>query len=1019
MKKKLFFLAVSVFFLFQDTQSQVSTNIRVYPSVNLQVETPLCISGHNEQIMAGASVTGDLDSSGYLTGFYRTTNGGLNWSGQDSICDINGQGIRTTGNPQIVIDKDNNMILSCIKVLPPSQLGVSRSTNNGQNWSPLIYVPGVTNADKDVMATDDNTGSPFFGNTYIAYAEIDGNYPVGAYFSKSTNGGLNWSTARPVSSTAPTVGAFPSIAIGNNGEVYITWTINGRNIGLAKSTDGGSNWKKYDLIINGNEQFTFDLNHLILNGVLVNAIPTIAVDKNNGNLYIVCRGSYTFPGILDHYDIVINKSTDKGESWTSKRVNQDSTGVSKFQIFPAINIDKYSGINVTYYDDRNSNDTLFEVYLSRSVDGGNTFKDYRISNNKFKLKTIQATGHPMLWGDNRYIGSYTGLVSNSEKIQALWFDNSLNNNYQTWSASFKIGPFISHIPLKNTTQVNGNYTVNCSITPVRSPTNPAKTILFWSRSSLTRFNSVKMTQGAGNNWTAQIPANGSESEYLYYIKTEDMLGNIDINPDSAHNKVHKFVAGTFPTIAHTPLTNQPKENFPSRVEATISDISGINSAWVVWNKNGEAKKQFNLSLVSSNLYSGLFNESNGYVNLGDRIFYKIFAKDNSSIHNIDSTALYSFYIENSFLCENFVPEVFPPVNWAVENNEREFLTRVELGYQDFNGSVKFDFFKGNQVIMRPTLITSTFNSSSEGNVLRFEYAHAERSSSMDADTLIIETSSDNGATYSKLTKLFGRELNTALAQDEEFIPDEREWSSKEIEVPSGTNKIRFQAGLKDQGKFQRTGNNLYIDNICVTEPATAEPFSIKVIPQGFYNTNTMALNSDNEEIQVTIRHSASPYLIAASGTGIIDQHTFTADFTFPDLYSGSYYIEVKHWNSIETWSKFPINYVKGNPYTYDFTNSIDKAFGNNLILVGNNKYSIYSGDIDQDGNITLTDVLLVFHAAGLFTTGDVVEDLNGDLAVTLSDVVIATNNSNLFVTKQAPNVPFRPVNKKRKPELED
>ena len=67
-----------------------------------------------------------------------------------------------------------------------------------------------------------------------------------------------------------------------------------------------------------------------------------------------------------------------------------------------------------------------------------------------------------------------------------------------------------------------------------------------------------------------------------------------------------------------------------------------------------------------------------------------------------------------------------------------------------------------------------------------------------------------------------------------------------------------------------------------------------------------------------------------------------------------YYCETFR-NSIEAWSKLP-----GHIIIYNKIASLlgaDKAFGNNLLLKGN-KYCLYSGDVNQDGFINLTDVIL-------------------------------------------------------------
>ena len=77
------------------------------------------------------------------------------------------------------------------------------------------------------------------------------------------------------------------------------------------------------------------------------------------------------------------------------------------------------------------------------------------------------------------------------------------------------------------------------------------------------------------------------------------------------------------------------------------------------------------------------------------------------------------------------------------------------------------------------------------------------------------------------------------------------------------------------------------------------------------------------------------------------------------------------------------------------------AYGNNENQVDNSPYNVfafYSGDVNQDGFIDLTDVISISNAANIFLTGYVVTDLTGNNVVDLTDVVMAYNNSVNFVS---------------------
>ena len=66
------------------------------------------------------------------------------------------------------------------------------------------------------------------------------------------------------------------------------------------------------------------------------------------------------------------------------------------------------------------------------------------------------------------------------------------------------------------------------------------------------------------------------------------------------------------------------------------------------------------------------------------------------------------------------------------------------------------------------------------------------------------------------------------------------------------------------------------------------------------------------------------------------------------------------------------------------------------------RYCNYSGDINQNGDINLTDLLETYNASSIFTSGYVVTDVNGDYIVDLGDITYVYNNSRAFVAKITP-----------------
>lgn len=202
------------------------------------------------------------------------------------------------------------------------------------------------------------------------------------------------------------------------------------------------------------------------------------------------------------------------------------------------------------------------------------------------------------------------------------------------------GPAISHTPLPNTENLSGPYAVNCVVTPSGSAITGTK--LFWTRT--TAFDSLTMTNTSGNNWSSSIPGNGSTATYKYYIRTQDAMGRVTYLPGGAPANYFTFTASTDnikPVITHTTLQDVPKVQWPATLSANVTDNIGVDSVWVRWYKNNTSTgiKHFKLNLTAGNNYAAAFNSLNGDVNYNDSIFYKIFARDISSMHNTDSTTL--------------------------------------------------------------------------------------------------------------------------------------------------------------------------------------------------------------------------------------------------------------------------------------------------------------------------------------------------------------------------------------------
>ena len=180
--------------------------------------------------------------------------------------------------------------------------------------------------------------------------------------------------------------------------------------------------------------------------------------------------------------------------------------------------------------------------------------------------------------------------------------------------------------------------------------------------------------------------------------------------------------------------------------------------------------------------------------------------------------------------------------------------------------------------------------------------------------------------------------------------------------------------------------------------------NIKVIPEGLYNTDTKKL-ALADTVRVNLRINSYPFNITDSAVSVLDSVSFTSSFEFPDTPDGTYYIEIKHRNSISTWSKAGGEIFSAHTEMYyDFTSSQENAFGNNMKQADSEPllFGIFGGDVNQEGLIDLTDLILIHNDVSNFTMGYVNTDINGDDITDLNDIILSYNNSANFAEKIVP-----------------
>ena len=194
-----------------------------------------------------------------------------------------------------------------------------------------------------------------------------------------------------------------------------------------------------------------------------------------------------------------------------------------------------------------------------------------------------------------------------------------------------------------------------------------------------------------------------------------------------------------------------------------------------------------------------------------------------------------------------------------------------------------------------------------------------------------------------------------------------------------------------------------------TWPEAVKNLVLTLYLEGLFRGGSMAKaqNASGDEIlgdvadKITIElHDASAYsTLVYTASGIPLSTTGQANVTIPGRNYGSYYVTVKHRNSLETTTAAPVSFANGTvEYSFDVPS---KVFGNNLKGV-NESYCIYAGDVNGDGFINAADINSLSSAASVFSTGYITDDVNGDGIVDAMDLILTDNNAANFIAVKKP-----------------
>jgi hypothetical protein len=277
----------------------------------------------------------------------------------------------------------------------------SRSTD-GINWSNPFTTATGGDLDKNWIACDNTSTSPFYGH---CYTEWD-NHGAGnlLQMSTSTDGGQHWSA--PATNNSGVIGGQPVVRPDGTVIVPIA-NANETAIGAFNSTNGGASWSAVTTIATIRH-------HTVAGSLREGPLPSAEID-GAGTVYVTwadCR----FRRSCRANDIVISHSLNAtGTSWSAvSRVPIDNTNSGIDHFIPGLAVNRATSggsaqLGLTYYF-YPSGSTSLSVGFTSSTNGGGTWS---------APQTV-ASGMPSTWvattSQGRMVGDYISTSYGSDNL---------------------------------------------------------------------------------------------------------------------------------------------------------------------------------------------------------------------------------------------------------------------------------------------------------------------------------------------------------------------------------------------------------------------------------------------------------------------------------------------------------------------------------------------------------------------------------------------------------------------------
>ncbi len=411
-----------------------------------QAELSIAVDETGQHIVIGFNDTrGFTLNPVSVSGFMYSADGGETFIDGGQLPSPGNQSIGTTLLPQVFGDPEVKYLGNCVFVYSSilvfkatdtavvQSMGVHRSTDCGKTWQGPFEVTAATNpnggvdatgapldaADKEFMDVDPETGRVIMSwSNFTPFAP--GGVEIRTSFSDNLKTGAapTWSAGAIVAATAADGQASIPRFAASSSNAYVAWRRFpfpgtffgfGNSVAFARSLDNGATWQAP--IETSAEFFTMDQ---VLGNDRVNTSPSLAVDNSHGPRRGTIYLTYASNDGRDGADIIVQRSTDGGVSFSAPLRLNAAPAADRAQWFPWVTVDSFTGRVHVFFYDQGIDDTgdLSEVSYVYSDNGGQRWSaPVPLSMRPFKAGWGNDTGQPNLGDYNQAVAQHGELFA--------------------------------------------------------------------------------------------------------------------------------------------------------------------------------------------------------------------------------------------------------------------------------------------------------------------------------------------------------------------------------------------------------------------------------------------------------------------------------------------------------------------------------------------------------------------------------------------------------------------------------